>query len=74
MSFYDDPIVDDNSKRSEESVNAVKSLFTRKNGFISREESPDYGVDLDVELIFEEKGASSKSLRSKLRVRQKFQL
>lgn len=60
MSFYDDPIVDDNSKRSEESVNAVKSLFTRKNGFISREESPDYGVDLDVELIFEEKGASSK--------------
>jgi hypothetical protein len=59
MSFYDDPIVDDNSKRSEESVNVVKSLFTRKNGFISREEIPDYGVDLDIELILASVGASS---------------
>lgn len=30
MSFYQDPSVDENSKRSEEFVNAVKSLFTRK--------------------------------------------
>ncbi|WP_288879231.1 DUF4365 domain-containing protein [Pedobacter panaciterrae] len=59
MSFYDDPIVDDNSKRSEESVNVVKSLFTRKNGFISKEETPDYGVDLDVELVLNQKNASS---------------
>jgi len=60
MGFYDDPVVDDNSKRSEESVNAVKSLFTKKNGFISREEFPDYGVDLDIELILSESRASSK--------------
>jgi hypothetical protein len=60
MAYYDDPIVDSNSKRSEESVNAVKSLFTRKNGFISREEFPDYGVDLDVELVLDESKASSK--------------
>lgn len=59
MGFYNDPIVDENSKRSEESVNAVKSLFTRKNGFISREEIPDYGVDFDVELSTME-GATSK--------------
>lgn len=60
MAYNDDPIVDSNSKRSEESVNAVKSLFTRKNGFISREEFPDYGVDLDVELVLDESKASSK--------------
>jgi hypothetical protein len=59
MSFYDDPIVDDNSKRSEESVNAIRGLFTKKNGFIAREEIPDYGVDLDVELILASIGASS---------------
>jgi hypothetical protein len=59
MSFYDDPIVDDNSKRSEESVNAVISLFTRKNGFITRPDNTDYGVDLEAELILEGKGASS---------------
>jgi len=60
MGYYDSSVVDDNAKRSEESVNAVKSLFTRKNGFISREENPDYGVDLDVELVYEGLKASSK--------------
>lgn len=60
MSFYQDPLVDENSKRSEESVNAVRSLFTRKKGFISREEYPDYGVDFDIELVTSSEGASSK--------------
>lgn len=60
MSFYDDPVVDDNAKRSEESVHYVTGLFSRKNGFIHREEKPDYGVDLDVELILDGIGASSK--------------
>lgn len=59
MSFYETPEVDDNSKRSEESVNAVRSWFTRRNGFIFRSEEPDYGVDVDVELIVSEKAASS---------------
>lgn len=60
MAFDKDPVVDENSKRSEESVNFVKSLLTRKNGFISREELPDYGVDLDIELVIGEEAASSK--------------
>jgi hypothetical protein len=29
MSFYDDPIVDEDAKRSEESVNVASSLFFR---------------------------------------------
>ncbi|PSL31713.1 hypothetical protein [Chitinophaga ginsengisoli] len=37
MSFYNDPVVDENSSRSEGLVNAMKTLFTRKNRFISRE-------------------------------------
>lgn len=59
MAFHDNPTIDDNSKRSEESVLEVKRFFTRKNGFINREENPDYGVDLDVELILENTQASS---------------
>lgn len=60
MAFSDEPAVDDNAKKSEESVNAVKSLFTFRNGFISRVELPDYGVDFNVELISKESGASSR--------------
>lgn len=59
MAFNDAPEVDENSKASEESVNAVRTLFTKKNGFIFREETPDYGVDVDIELVVEEKDASS---------------
>jgi hypothetical protein len=59
MAFTDAPEVDDNSKASEESVNAVRAFFTRRNGFIFREETPDYGVDVDVELVVKEKDASS---------------
>lgn len=53
MAFYDNPIVDENSNRSEESINMLKLLINRKSNFICREEAPDYGVDLDVELIHE---------------------
>ncbi|QXV63989.1 DUF4365 domain-containing protein [Mucilaginibacter sp. 21P] len=60
MSFYDDPIIDDNAKRSQESVHFVKGIFSEKNGFAYREENPDLGVDLDVELIVGGQGASSK--------------
>lgn len=58
MAFWDEPIVDENAKKSEESVNAVKSLLTRRRGFISRIEEPDYGVDLNVELM-DQSGATS---------------
>lgn len=60
MGFENDPSVDESAKRSEESVNAVRGWFTRKRGFILREENPDYGVDFDVELMSDESGASSK--------------
>ncbi len=50
MAFEDFPIVDLSSIRSEESVLKTMLLFSRKNGFISREEKPDYGVDLTVEI------------------------
>ena len=58
MAFWDEPIVDENAKKSEELVNAVKSLLTRRHGFISRVEEPDYGVDLNVELM-DQSGATS---------------
>jgi len=51
MAFNDAPVVEDNSKRSEESVDAVRVFFTKRNGFVYREEAPDYGVDVNVELI-----------------------
>ena len=60
MAFSDNPIIDSNSKASEESVLHVKSVLSQKNGFISREEYPDFGADLDVELITNENGASGR--------------
>jgi hypothetical protein len=58
MGFYDSPIVDPSSIRSEESVTCIKSIFSRKNGFIARDETPDYGVDLEIELIHDSQNAS----------------
>jgi hypothetical protein len=65
MSFYDDPVIDDNAKRSQESVHFVKGLFSEKNGFVYREENPDYGVDLDVELMVDGKAHPPKNSRYK---------
>lgn len=58
MAFRDNPIVDHNSKASEQSVLAVKGLLCQDNGFISRDETPDFGADLNVELI--SRGASGR--------------
>jgi len=60
VSFSENPIIDKYSKASEESVHNVKGVFSQKNGFISREEYPDFGADLDVELISKESGASGR--------------
>ena len=54
MAFDDNPAIDTYSKCSEESVLQTKMYFCQKNNFISREENPDKGVDLDVELIEDE--------------------
>ncbi len=44
--------IDKNAERSEESVLLVRTFFSKKNGFISREvASDDYGVDINCELI-----------------------
>ncbi|WP_223654487.1 DUF4365 domain-containing protein [Hymenobacter psoromatis] len=59
MSFAKQPLVDKNALQSEKSVRAVMSLLSLENGFISRTETPDYGVDLDVELV-DESGATSR--------------
>jgi len=59
MAFSDAPIVDRNSILSEQSLLQVKQVLSRANGFISREETPDYGADLDVELVLNEQEASS---------------
>ncbi|GAA4389505.1 DUF4365 domain-containing protein [Hymenobacter koreensis] len=59
MAFADTPTVDDSSKKSEESELLVKKIFTKRKGFINREEKPDYGVDLDVELVYDGENASS---------------
>ena len=59
MAFHQAPEVDDNSMRSEESEIAARGWFKRSKGFIYRTEEPDYGVDVDVELIVNDKDASS---------------
>lgn len=51
MAFDENPKIDESSKRSEESITMVKLLLNRKSNFLCREEFPDYGVDLDVELM-----------------------
>lgn len=52
MAFDDDPIVDINAKNSDESVLFIKSIFSKKNGFICRTDQPDFGVDELIELIW----------------------
>jgi hypothetical protein len=51
VAFEDRPSITSSSERSEESVRAVKDVLSQKNGFISRDDIPDVGVDLQVELI-----------------------
>ena len=52
MSFFDNPEIDLYSEASEESLNATRQYFCQRNGFLTREENPDKGVDLDVEASF----------------------
>ena len=59
MAFEDNPQIDENSERSEESINAIKNILTRKNGFVCREEYPDTGIDLNVELVYQDENYRS---------------
>lgn len=65
------PKVDKSSERSEESVLYTRCFFNKTNGFIVREENPDYGVDLDVELIYE-KSASRKKFAIQIKSSKQF--
>ena len=60
MAFSDDPIIDKNAERSQESVLKTKLLFSKKNGFISHEVngSEDYGVDVICQMIENGKATS----------------
>lgn len=54
MAFNDPPYVDKNSERCEESVLKTRLVFSKKNGFITREvNADDYGVDLYGELVID---------------------
>lgn len=50
MAFNDNPQFDESARASEESVLAVKNWFTLRRGFRCREENPDNGTDLNIEL------------------------
>ena len=58
MAFNDSLIVDDSAKASEDSFLAVIGFFKKANGFLSRKPDPDYGVDLEVELLIDGKHIS----------------
>ncbi|MDA2930551.1 DUF4365 domain-containing protein [Acidobacteria bacterium AH-259-O06] len=60
MAFDDNPQVDASSERSEESVLVVRRVLSQKNGFICREEHPDFGVDLQAELIVNRQATGNK--------------
>jgi len=55
MAFNDNPIVDKNSERSEESIHKTHLIFSRKNGFISHDVdgNKDYGVDIYCQLTYQ---------------------
>jgi hypothetical protein len=74
MGFNDFPNVDCNSKRSEESVNALRPFFSRKNGFIFRDENPDYGVDVDIELVINGQDASSWMFAIQIKSKEKLKV
>lgn len=60
MGFYDNPKIDKAAERSEESVLKTRLLFNLKSNFICREERPDYGVDLDVEIVISKEASRNK--------------
>jgi hypothetical protein len=73
MAFTDPPYVDKNSERSEESVLKTRMIFSKKNGFITREvNADDYGVDLYEELIIN-KGATGQIFPIQIKSAQKAQ-
>ena len=49
-------------------------ILSQKNGFIYREEAPDFGVDLDVELIADSKNASAQKFAVQIKSAAKLSL
>jgi hypothetical protein len=61
MAFDDRPMIDPYSINSEASERVTKQYLNQANGFICRNDIPDKGCDLDVELIID--GAKSSNWR-----------
>ncbi|HBL77044.1 MAG: hypothetical protein A2W90_19265 [Bacteroidetes bacterium GWF2_42_66] len=61
MGFWDNPIVDRNAERSEESVLKTQLAFSLKNGFNSHivDGTKDFGVDIHCEVIHENKATGN---------------
>jgi hypothetical protein len=59
MAFSDFPTIDRPSIYSEKSERKVREFLNQETGFICRNEFPDKGCDLDVELILEGSKSSS---------------
>jgi len=51
----------------------VKLILSQENGFINREEVPDYGVDLDIELIADDQNASAHKFAVQIKSAAKLQ-
>lgn len=74
MVFLDYPTVDESSKASEESIIIVRSIFTRRNGFILREEKPDYGVDFEAELVEDLTKATGRKISLQIKSKKKINI
>lgn len=74
MGFWDKPIIDKNSERSEDSVLKSLSFFSLKNGFNSHivDGTKDYGVDIHCELI-DENGATGNMFPIQIKSAEKAQ-
>lgn len=73
MAFNDPPYIDKNSERCEESVLKTRLIFSKKNGFITREvNADDYGVDLFGELVIDG-GATNQIFPIQIKSTQKAQ-
>ncbi len=63
------PQFDESAGNSEESIIAVRSIFSPKNGFKCREELADYGSDLNVELLLDGKQAWNRRFQVQVKSR-----
>lgn len=74
MAFFDLPIIDAPSADSERSERAVRDFLNQHTGYICRNDFPDKGCDLDIELITGGVAASNRRFGLQLKSVQKLPL